>query len=75
MRFGELRNEWLALPQLGIHRHSRWQLKHRLRAVICLFLYTHNFWANGVSEHTGSLAPQELQVWQTPAPTTSEGQS
>jgi hypothetical protein len=40
-----------------------------------LFMYTHDSWANGVSEHTGSLSPQEAQVWQTPAPKTSEGQS
>ncbi len=63
MRFGD----W--------HKHSSWRLKHRLRAAVCLFLYTHNFWANGVSEHTRSLSPQETQLWQSPAHEISEAQS
>ena len=74
MRYGEWRNECHALCRLWIHGHGHWQLKYRLRAVICLFLYTHSFWADGLSEHVGQLAPQETPASQTSAPCESEGQ-
>ena len=48
---------------------------NKVNSTLGLFLYAHNSCANSVSEHTGSLSPQEKQVWQTPAPKTSEGQS
>ena len=75
MRFGEWWSECLAPCRLRVHRDCNGTLKHRLRAVLCLLLYTHNSWANGISEYTSSLVPQEKQAWQTSAPQTSEGQS
>jgi len=56
MRFGEWQNECLALRQSWIRRNSSRRFKYRLRAAICLILYTHNFWANGVSEDAAMLS-------------------
>ncbi len=85
MRFGDWRNTCLALRRSRLRRVSSRQLKYRLRAVICLFLYTHNFWANGVSKDAVVLsrcsgkeqcvAAQSAQSWETPAPKASEAQS
>ena len=74
MRFVECWSECIATCQLWVHRDCSRKLKHRLRAVLCLLLYTHHFWAAG-SEQTGSLMPQEKRAWQTSAPQSSEGQS
>ena len=50
MGFGEWRHRRLALRQLWRNSDCSRQLQGRLRAVICLVLYMHNFWASGVAD-------------------------